>query len=71
MTLTARTWFRKGQFCKRIGCNIVEGWRAEITSELSNGLMLYTGVCETRQAAVAELVQQLKDRNLHGKLRVE
>ena len=68
--ITAQVWFRKGEFCKRLHTNIVEGYRAEVIDDLSDGLMIYTGVCATRQEAIAELIGHLKDRGLSGILKV-
>ena len=49
---------------------VVGGYRAEVISGLEEGHFIYTGVCATRQAAVAELVSQLKTAGLSGKLRI-
>lgn len=49
---------------------ILPGFRGEIVDGLSNGKMIYTGVCETREDCVAELITHLKDHGFHGKLRV-
>lgn len=70
MNITARVWFRKGGFDRRIWTNIVEGFRAEITSDLPGGVMIYTGVCESRQDAINELIGHLKAHGFSGKLKV-
>jgi hypothetical protein len=68
MTYTARVWFRKGRYNSHLP--IVEGYRAEIIDGLSDGTMVYTGACETREDAIAELIGHLKGRGLHGRLRL-
>lgn len=70
LTLQAQVWFRKGEFCRRLHTNIVEGFRAEVTDGLPEGVVIYTGVCSTRQEAIQELVVHLQQRGLNGTLKV-
>jgi hypothetical protein len=48
---------------------ILGGYRGEVFG-LPNGLMIYTGVCQTRQECIDELISQLKGRGFKGSLRV-
>jgi hypothetical protein len=70
MNITARIWFRKGGFERLTWTNIVEGFRAEVISDLPNGVMIHTGACETRQDAINDLIGQLRDHGFTGKLRI-
>lgn len=49
---------------------IVGGWRAEIIDGLEDGHAVYTGVCETREGAIAELITHLKSQGRSGALRI-
>lgn len=50
---------------------IEPGYVAEVVDGLPNGLCrVYTGCCDSRQEAVAELIAELKRLGLSGRLRV-
>lgn len=46
---------------------ILGGFRGEVFG-LPKGLMIYTGVCETRQECINDLISQLKNHGFNGKL---
>jgi hypothetical protein len=75
MTFTALITFRSekpfgvGRTAHERHSRIVSGFRAEITDGLPDGVFCYTGVCETRDAVKAELVENLKGLGYSGTLK--
>lgn len=69
ITYRAEKPFGVGRTAHERHSRIVSGFRAEITDGLPDGQFVYTGVCETREEAKAELIASLKARGFSGVLK--
>lgn len=49
---------------------ILGGFRGEVVDGLPDGKFIYTGVCETKEECVAELIGHLNEHGFTGKLKV-
>lgn len=70
MTYVARVQFRPAYFNRTCMAHIPARWTAEVTDGLPNGKAVYSDGLASREAAVTDLIDQLKKHGLTGKLRL-
>ncbi len=75
-TFHATVWFREekpygvGKSAYERHQRIEPGWRATVIHGLRGREEIYTGVCDTREKAVAELISHLKNAGYSGVLKL-